>query len=406
MAVRSALITVIWTICQITWRVFFYIRTRRVVRFLFMVLLLVLYCEYFHYFVVLLMCKWPKLPESEGFLYGNDDINKPVKAMVIADTHLLGIRTGNWFDAFRREWQMEISFQTSMLIHRPDVVFILGDLLDDGRWATDAEFKKDVARFKKMFSTPKDTTTRVLVGNHDIGFHHMMKENRNRRFEKAFSSPSVQLFEFHGNLFVLMNSMAMEGDGCKLCAETVNSLEKISQQLKCAEGQTSSDSPPSECEAMEKMAYSPPILLQHFPMYRPSDANCSLPDSAPPDEKEIPFTVNWDCLSEKSSSQVFEWIKPRLILSAHTHHGCYRLHHNAVPEWTVASLSWHNKNNPSFLQVVLSPNDFVVNQCHLPRGTTVIFFYITGTLIALLWLLFPYKSRNTLPVRVWVNKLH
>ena len=40
------------------------------------------------------------------------------------------------------------------------------------------------------------------------------------------------------------------------------------------------------------------------------------------------------------------------MLSAHTHHGCYRVHNNGVPEWTVASFSWRNKPNPTFLLVI------------------------------------------------------
>lgn len=332
-------------------------------------------------------------------------MDKPVKAMVIADTHLLGSRTGHWFDKLRREWQMERSFQTSMLIHNPDVVFIVGDLLDEGKWSTDGEFQKHVTRFKKMFAMPKETDAKVLVGNHDIGFHYMMNEHKHRRFEKAFSSPSVQLFQIQGNIFVMINSMAMEGDGCKLCAATVTSLEEVSWQLKCSEAQTSTKSSPPICLAMDKMSYSPPILLQHFPMYRPSDANCSLPDSAPPDEINIPFKEKWDCLSQEASSQVFEWIKPRLILSGHTHHGCYYLHDNNIPEWTVASFSWRYKKMPTFLQVVITPNDFAVQQCFLPSENTVITIYITGGLLAFLLLLFPWRP-STVTDTDWVNKSH
>jgi hypothetical protein len=40
-------------------------------------------------------------------------------------------------------------------------------------------------------------------------------------------------------------------------------------------------------------------------MYRPSDSNCSLPDAAPIDEKDIPFREKWDCLSQEASKQVF-----------------------------------------------------------------------------------------------------
>lgn len=44
-------------------------------------------------------------------------------------------------------------------------------------------------------------------------------------------------------------------------------------------------------------------------------------------------------------------LDPRLIVSAHTHHGCYRIHDNGVPEYTVASYNWRNKNMPTFLLV-------------------------------------------------------
>ena len=49
--------------------------------------------------------------------------------------------------------------------------------------------------------------------------------------------------------------------------------------------------------------------------------------------------------------QLFKLIDPRLVIDAHIHHGCYRLHDNGVPEWTVSSFNWRNKQNPAFLLV-------------------------------------------------------
>lgn len=46
--------------------------------------------------------------------------------MILADIHMLGPFKGHWADKLRREWQMHRSFQTSMTLFRPDVVFILG----------------------------------------------------------------------------------------------------------------------------------------------------------------------------------------------------------------------------------------------------------------------------------------
>jgi hypothetical protein len=46
------------------------------------------------------------------------------------------------------------------------------------------------------------------------------------------------------------------------------------------------------------------VLLQHFPMFRESDKDCSTPDAPPDDEKLIPFREKFDCLSRDSSKMV------------------------------------------------------------------------------------------------------
>ena len=52
------------------------------------------YCEFFVYYLVLWQCSYPTSSTTS------------MKAMVLADTHLLGSRNGHWFDKLRREWQM------------------------------------------------------------------------------------------------------------------------------------------------------------------------------------------------------------------------------------------------------------------------------------------------------------
>ena len=47
-------------------------------------------------------------------------------------------------------------------------------MFDEGKWSNDVEFHDYVVRFNNMFSTPKDTKLKVVVGNHDIGFHYML----------------------------------------------------------------------------------------------------------------------------------------------------------------------------------------------------------------------------------------
>lgn len=92
--------------------------------------------------------------------------------MLLADTHLLGPFKGNWFDKLRREWQMRRAFQTSILLHQPDVVFILGDIFDEGQWVNDNQFKSYMLRYHDIFRTPDHIQVYSAVGNHDIGFHY------------------------------------------------------------------------------------------------------------------------------------------------------------------------------------------------------------------------------------------
>ena len=63
---------------------------------------LVLYNEFLVYYLVLLKCTWPILNTDKADSSLPPTQSQPVKAMVIADTHLLGTREGHWFDKLRR----------------------------------------------------------------------------------------------------------------------------------------------------------------------------------------------------------------------------------------------------------------------------------------------------------------
>lgn len=303
---------------------------------------------------------------------------------------------------------MTRAFQASMLMYSPEVVFILGDLTDEGKDCSAEEFDYHVARFKHMFRTPHYTQREILVGNHDIGFHYMMTDRKHDRFVKAFDAPSVKLLQIRDIIFVMINSMALEGDGCHICTEAKTKLRDIKWKLKCAKGAGEKTLVANVCDTMESLIYTKPIILQHFPMYRPSDSNCTTPDRAPPEEIDIPFREKWDCLSKESTKELFEMLDPRLVISAHTHHGCYRVHDNGVPEWTVASYSWRNKPTPTFLLAEISSNDFVINRCYLPNEVTVISIYISGLFLLIICLLLPTKINRTLSTNemVFVNKSH
>lgn len=388
-----------------------FIRWNALSRLILAFAVLFFYNEILIYYIAMLKCQWPLL--SSGGDVGRDGQSGFLKVMVLADVHLLGSREGHWFDKIRREWQMERSFQSSMLVHEPDVVFILGDVFDEGKWCSDSEFLHYVTRFRRMFATPQKTSLFVLVGNHDIGFHYMVDDHKRHRFEKHLGTSLIQKVNLKDNLFVLINSMALEGDGCRMCSEAQIQLEAIYRSIKCCGDEE------WDCDSKDAtIPCTPPILLSHFPLYRLNDSGCEGLDSAPDEEKYIPFKQKSDCLGRDVSNQLLSKLRPRLVLSGHTHHFCITNHtldpivdlnmynnkkknktkkrnnkdnNNIVAEWTLPSFSWRYKNNPSFLMISLSHSEHSTNKCFLPSETTVITTYvIVSAIIISLYLLLPF----------------
>ncbi|CAG0892530.1 unnamed protein product [Darwinula stevensoni] len=345
-----------------------------------------------------MQCAWPKL---EGKLVVSP---KVARIMFVADPHLLGSRKGHWFDKLRRspfllvlylclllEWQMHRTYQAAMNLLGPQVVFFLGDVFDEGMWASDREFEATVKRFHDLFPEEHGTRNIVVVGNHDIGFHYHIIPYLRHRFEDAFNTSSVSLVEVRGSYFVLINSMAMEGDHCDMCTEAMAKVQKVAAAFSCAkEGR-------DDCwyEDVEIRNPSPPFLLQHFPLYRESDENCTESDAAPAADKREKFRPKWECLSLQATNQLLHFLKPRAVMTGHTHHGCYRLHRPYnIPEWTLPSFSWRNKNNPSFMLMTVTPEAYAVSKCHMPQESTVITLYYLGGILYVLGCIYFQMSKK------------
>nr|KAF6471843.1 metallophosphoesterase 1 [Molossus molossus] len=263
------------------------------------VIAVLLFCEFLIYYLVIVWCNWPEI-KTPAHDSERETLEPVLKAMFLADTHLLGEVRGHWLDKLRREWQMERAFQTALWLLRPEVVFILGDIFDEGKWSSPQAWADDVERFQKMFRHPPHVQLKVVVGNHDIGFHYQMSTYRIKRFEKIFNPE--RLFSWKGINFVMVNSIALEGDGCNICSEAEAELIEISHKLNCSLKEQHS----RRCEDGQPLPASAPVLLQHFPLYRRSDANCSGDDAAPPEERGIPFRERYDALSREASQKVWQ----------------------------------------------------------------------------------------------------
>ncbi|XP_068626670.1 metallophosphoesterase 1-like [Battus philenor] len=321
------------------------------------------YCEFLIYYITIAQCYWPALEKIDKTQY--------LKALVLADTHLLGPFRGHWLDKWRREFQMHQAFQAIITIHQPEVVFFLGDLFDEGEWTNEKQFQDYVDRFHKLFALPEDVRIHVVAGNHDIGFHNNIRSNSAKRFVNMLQASSVQHLTIKDSHFILINSMALHGDMCDLCVDARKSIDNISELLNCAKNV-------NECKNEQKtLNYTPPIIMQHFPMYRLSDAICTEPDSPPLPEKYKRFRIKIDALSQEATRYLIAKLKPRAVFGGHTHHGClvehsYQDENVEFIEYSVPSFSWRNRPDPKFMLVSISPHAYSVNKCRLPEEGTIV----------------------------------
>ncbi|XP_018412360.1 PREDICTED: metallophosphoesterase 1 [Nanorana parkeri] len=350
-------------------------------KFLTFIFLVVLFCEFLVYYFVLFQCSWPD-PKSSS----NAHTSTPLKAMFLSDTHLLGEIRGHWLDKLRREWQMERAYQSALWLLQPDIVFILGDLFDEGKWSNSKAWDNDVSRFQSMFRHPPQTELIVVVGNHDVGFHYEMTEQKLKRFEKVFNVTSEKVVTRKGINFVLVNSVALEGDGCVICRAEEDHIFQVSRQLSCSRKKNQTDFV-KKCGKVHLLPPTAPILLQHYPLYRTGDSECTGEDSATPEEKQVLFIEKYDVLSQDASTKLLQLLQPRLILSGHTHSAC-TVFHGDVPEISIPSFSWRNRNNPSFIMGLITAEDFALEKCFLPTESTVIYIYTVASILLFLYLVF------------------
>lgn len=228
----------------------------------FLLLLIIIYCEYLIYYFVLLGCSWPQLSKiDQDFtiqLPKHTD-RKPLHVMFVADTHLLTSPQSLSLKRFRYDWQMYRSFQSAIFLFEPQIIFFLGDLTADGQTSSPTQWNQTIKHFHSLFSVDEQIRLYAIPGNHDIGFHYDVTDKSLKRFESSFQTSSVHLITVPNDYihFILINSMAFEGDQCRLCQQAENELNLIRNQLQQSTTRTK------------------PVLLTHFPLYRFSDANCS-----------------------------------------------------------------------------------------------------------------------------------
>uniref|UniRef100_A0A1B0G801 Calcineurin-like phosphoesterase domain-containing protein n=1 Tax=Glossina morsitans morsitans TaxID=37546 RepID=A0A1B0G801_GLOMM len=141
-------------------------------------------------------------------------------------------------------------------------VYELGDLFDEGYFGSQHYFRQYIRRFRNYFHTPQHIRLISIAGNHDIDFHYRMQPYVVNRFKRHLNYTGIHLYTVNKVHFVLINSMAMENDGCSFCKNALKDLYNIKDKLDCLRNVHT-------CLDMETIQnhqyYSRPIVMQHFP---------------------------------------------------------------------------------------------------------------------------------------------
>eukprot|EP01087_Luapelamoeba_hula_P016497 TRINITY_DN5074_c2_g2_i1.p1 TRINITY_DN5074_c2_g2~~TRINITY_DN5074_c2_g2_i1.p1 ORF type:complete len:269 (-),score=53.54 TRINITY_DN5074_c2_g2_i1:324-1130(-) len=176
------------------------------------------------------------------------------------------------------------------------------------------------------------------------------------RFEKEFGAAN-RLFFIGEQPFVTLNSMALTKNcKCALCTSTQDDLLALRTAI------TSSTT-------------RRPILLLHFPLFRPTEALCTYSDMtaalAEKEHKRNEFDdvtgiyshnnkEDEDVVNAETTRYILSLFNPLHIFSGHTHYNCHYTHtfnNTAITETTVSTFNWRHRTDPSFVLATITNNN-------------------------------------------------
>lgn len=153
------------------------------------VLVLVVFTEWLSYLLCTLT--WARLP------------NASVTLLLVSDPQLIGDK--NEYppplgSIIRWDADRYLAKTFALAVHhvRPDVVVFLGDHMDEGSIASDAEFAYYIKRFYNTFSTSYNVKMVHIPGDNDIGGEggDDVTDIKTERFKNAFQKDTHVIFKF------------------------------------------------------------------------------------------------------------------------------------------------------------------------------------------------------------------
>lgn len=346
-------------------------------------------------------CSWPHLSSPPtSTINGVQSPADYVKVAVVTDQQLMdktsiGLPPKSFLletVKFYADLYMRRAFFASILPFKPNVVLFLGDYFDGGPFLSDEEWQESLHRFKHIFGLNDDGILRNIKvyftpGNHDIGYASISSHNPKvvERYEGEFGIRNRR-FTIGKVEFVVVDSQTLDGQPQgNLASMSWEFIKNVSIDVQLL----------------------PRVLLSHIPLYRRDYTYCGPHRSSPIINQRISYSahnheiVYQNYLTEESSNQLLDMIKPALVLSGHDHDQCSVTHESKfgpVKEHTVGTLSWQMGNlYPSFMLLsarnsassnISAPEAAVMTQlCFLPMQTHIYIWYLSLFALTLLTLL-------------------
>ncbi|EMG47914.1 CDC1 Cell division control protein 1 [Candida maltosa Xu316] len=260
-------------------------------------------------------CHWPGVKTTDD----NDD-SQNTNVLLIADPQLIDNHTYPG----RNELLLTLSKHTvdtyikknyNVLLDKlkPDYIFFLGDLLDNGRDSTDLYFNNELNRFNRIFNPNKQMYFNV-PGNHDIGFGNGVKVPIRNRFESTFGKCN-EVTEINGVEFIALDTPSISSTDDVVSETSKKFLNDLPLKTK------------------------PRILLTHVPLYRDPSMSCG------PLRESAYFDVNGrgyqykNSVDAELSKTILAKIKPDITFTGDDHDYCDIVHDGGYREITVKSIS-------------------------------------------------------------------
>ncbi|XP_072035772.1 uncharacterized protein [Amphiura filiformis] len=153
---------------------------------------LLIYNEYIE-FMLLKHSQWTQTSAHQ--LFASKDTENQVRVLFVGDPQIQGYRDEPALLGYVTRWDadryLQRYFQEVMDYVHPEVVILMGDLLDEGSIANDWEFDVYAQRLKQLYAVPENVKLIYVAGDNDIGGERAsdpLTDEKIQRFERHFGS--------------------------------------------------------------------------------------------------------------------------------------------------------------------------------------------------------------------------